>query len=82
VFLAYFRTGEFSKISSKTSNVAHLGASRFSQMAFPLPPINLQREFATRVAEVRALEQRQAESRSHLDALFASLLDRAFKGEL
>jgi type I restriction enzyme S subunit len=51
-------------------------------MAFPLPPINLQREFATRVAEVRALEQRQAESRSHLDALFASLLDRAFKGEL
>jgi len=32
--------------------------------------------------EVRALEAAQARSRARLDALFASLLDRAFKGEL
>jgi hypothetical protein len=34
------------------------------------------------VAEVRALETKQAESRRRLDDLFASLLHRAFRGEL
>lgn len=44
--------------------------------------IALQRKFAARVAEMRALEQVQTESHRRLDALFASLLERAFKGEL
>ena len=48
----------------------------------PIPPVGLQREFAARVAEVGGLEAAQAQSRERLDALFASLLDRAFKGEL
>ncbi len=48
----------------------------------PLPPLPLQREFAARVAEVRAMEAGQAESRQRLDALFQSLLHRAFAGEL
>jgi hypothetical protein len=36
---------------------------------------------AARVAEIRAIETQQAVSR-RLDALFASLLHRAFQGEL
>lgn len=56
LFLSYFRTGEFAKISSKTSNVAHLGAGRFAHMQFMLPQISLQRNFADRVTEIRTLQ--------------------------
>jgi type I restriction enzyme S subunit len=48
----------------------------------PLPPLPLQQQFAARVAEVRALEESQAASRRKLDALFDSLLHRAFRGNL
>jgi len=44
-----------------------------------VPPLPLQRKFAARVQEIRALEERQAQSRRRLDDLFASLLHRAFK---
>jgi type I restriction enzyme S subunit len=47
-----------------------------------VPPLSLQRAFAARVAEVRALEAKQAESRQRLEDLFASLLHRAFRGDL
>lgn len=36
----------------------------------------------TRVAQVREMEAKQAESRRRLDDLFYSLLHRAFEGEL
>lgn len=49
---------------------------------FPLPPFPLQCKFVTRVAEIRAMEAQQSESRRRLDDLFQSLLHRAFRGEL
>jgi type I restriction enzyme S subunit len=82
VFLAYFRAGEFSKISAKTSSVAHLGSSRFEAMSFPLPPLDLQRSFAARVAEVDKLKAHHHAHLAKLDALFASLQYRAFQGKL
>ncbi|MCX6968550.1 MAG: restriction endonuclease subunit S [Verrucomicrobia bacterium] len=82
LFLHYYRSGEFAKISSKTSNVAHLGAGRFSAMPFPLPPITLQREFARRVTTAEALKAAHRASLAELDALFATLQHRAFRGEL
>src|SRR5437016_9106488 len=45
LFITYLRTGEFAKVSSKTSNVAHLGAFRFAQMRFPVPPLPKQQQF-------------------------------------
>ncbi len=63
-------------------NQASINQTDVKGLPVPVPPVSLQREFAVRVGEVRALEQRQAESRRRLAALFASLLDRAFKGEL
>jgi type I restriction enzyme, S subunit len=48
----------------------------------PLPPLPLQRQFAARVSEVRALEEGQTASRKRLDDLFQSLLHHAFSGEL
>jgi len=47
-----------------------------------LPPFPVQRTFALRLAEIRAMEERQPESRRRLDDLFQSLLHRAFQGEL
>ena len=82
LFLHYYRTGEFAKISSKTSNVAHLGAGRFAAMPFPLPPISLQREFARRVTAVETLKTAHRASLAEMDALFATLQHRAFRGEL
>ena len=82
VFLRYLRSGEFAKVSSKTSNVAHLGAGRFAAMPFPLPPLQLQREFEKRMTLIRKLKASQEASLKEMDALFASLQHRAFRGEL
>ena len=48
----------------------------------PLPPIELQREFARRVAAVEKLKVVQRASLAELDRLFVSLQHRAFRGEL
>jgi type I restriction enzyme S subunit len=48
----------------------------------PLPPFPLQREFAALVAAVERLKATQRASLAKLDALFASLQHRAFRGEL
>jgi type I restriction enzyme S subunit len=82
VFLSYFRSGEFAKVSSKTSNVAHLGASRFAVMPFPLPPISLQSEFVRRILVAETMKKSLSDSLALLDALVAALQHRAFRGEL
>ncbi|MCC7376921.1 MAG: restriction endonuclease subunit S [Verrucomicrobiales bacterium] len=47
-----------------------------------LPPIAMQREFSRRVAAVEKLKVAHRASLAELDALFASLQNRAFRGEL
>jgi type I restriction enzyme, S subunit len=51
---------------------------------FPLliPPIALQQEFARRIEAIAKLKASHRESLAQLDALFASLQHRAFRGEL
>jgi type I restriction enzyme S subunit len=51
-------------------------------LAVPLPPISLQREFARRVGVVEKLKTAHRASLAELDALFATLQHRAFRGEL
>ncbi|MDE8588952.1 restriction endonuclease subunit S [Arthrobacter sp. NQ4] len=81
-FLYYFHRGEFAKISSKTSSIAHLGAARFARMPMPTPPLELQQKFARRVSAVERLKDIHRKHLAELEALFASLQHRAFKGEL
>jgi type I restriction enzyme S subunit len=52
------------------------------KLPVPLPPLPLQKEFAARVSEIRAMQAEQAVSRRRLDDLFQSMLHRAFQGEL
>jgi type I restriction enzyme S subunit len=82
VCLHYFRTGEFARISSKTSNVAHLGAGRVATLPFLVPPLERQEEFERRSnSVVGVLRHHEAQSKN-LESLFASLQHRAFRGEL
>lgn len=64
------------------STIAHLTGVKLNSLPVPLPPISLQREFAARAAEARALEEKQAQSAVRLEALFESMLAQAFAGEL
>jgi type I restriction enzyme S subunit len=48
----------------------------------PVPPIDLQRDFACRVAATDKLKTAHRASLAEMDALFASLQHRAFQGEL
>ncbi len=60
----------------------HLNVGSLKAVALPLPPVALQQEFARRVREVDKLRATCRTSLAELDALFASVRDRAFKGLL
>jgi type I restriction enzyme, S subunit len=61
---------------------SHLGHKTFGMQRLPLPPIELQYEFARRAAAVEKLKAAHRASMAELDALFASLRHRAFRGDL
>lgn len=60
----------------------NLNLEQCRNVEIPLPPLPLQREFATRAKEIRAMLAEQSSSRHRLEDLFQSLLHRAFQGEL
>jgi type I restriction enzyme S subunit len=47
-----------------------------------VPPLPLQQTFATRIQAIEALKATHRTALAQLDALFASLQQRAFAGEL
>lgn len=85
-FLAgYFSTRWFQSNLAKEaiqSTRAYIGITRQKQMPVPLPPLPLQQAFARRVEAIEALKAAHRASLGKLDALFASLQHRAFRGEL
>ncbi len=56
--------------------------SRFEQVQLISPPLPLQQAFARRVEAIETLKAAHRASLAKLDALFASLQHRAFRGEL
>ena len=68
--------------TAKGAIMSGLNMGLIKGMPVPLPPIPLQREFARRVTAVEALKTAQRASLAELDALFATLQHRAFRGEL
>ena len=59
-----------------------INIKQLSETIVVFPPIDLQQEFAHRIAVVEKLKTAHRTSLSELDALFASLQYRAFRGEL
>lgn len=68
--------------ASQGVTMANLNKTIVSQIPVTLPPLNLQQEFARCVEAVEKLKASHRASLSELDALFASLQYRAFRGEL
>jgi type I restriction enzyme S subunit len=73
--------------SDFSSRVKHLDLPFINQgmildNPIPLPPIALQEAFATRIQAIEALKATHRTALAQLDALFASLQQRAFAGEL
>ncbi|WP_121453791.1 restriction endonuclease subunit S [Acidovorax sp. 106] len=64
------------------ATIAHLTGEKLKAMEIPLPPLPLQQTFATRIASIEALKATHRRALAALDALFASLQQRAFAGQL
>lgn len=59
-----------------------ISMGRLRNLVVPVPPIDIQHEFAERVRSVAQIRDGLAASLAQLDALFESLQHRAFRGEL
>jgi len=59
-----------------------LNRSNLDRIPVMLPPLEMQHEFANRIALVEKLKTSHRTSLTELDALFTSLQHRAFRGEL
>lgn len=85
-FLHCALQSQHAHILNQVTTAAHgtkkLDSEKLKAVMIPVPPLPLQKEFAQRVREIRDLESVQAQSRACLETLFASLLDKAFKGKL
>jgi type I restriction enzyme S subunit len=72
----------FLKSGNTTSGLVTISTSVVKRCSIPLPPLSLQREFAERVGEARAIQSAQGRSAGRVEALYQSMLSRAFAGEL
>jgi type I restriction enzyme S subunit len=86
VFLAYLKNGRFQKIATITVNIAHLGAGRFAEIEFPLPPIEEQAAIIEEVdrhfSMIEAAERAINSSLIRAARLRQSILKQAFEGRL
>lgn len=80
-FQSPFLQNQFSKHGSG-STVKHLPLPACRNFQILLPPIKILNEFATRITIIENLKANYLKSLAELDALFASLQHRAFRGEL
>jgi type I restriction enzyme S subunit len=67
---------------ANASSQANLFQGQIRELPVYLPPLGVQREFADYVDSTRSLRNYEYASLSEMDALFASLQHRAFRGEL
>lgn len=62
--------------------VPQLTSAQLAELKVLVPPLPLQQTFATRIASIEALQATHRRALAALDALFASLQQRAFAGQL
>ncbi|MHB8797140.1 MAG: restriction endonuclease subunit S [Thermoanaerobaculia bacterium] len=72
----------FLRSAKQTTGIASINMTQLRGFPLLLPPMVLQDAFARRAAAVDKLKASHRASLAHLDALFASLQHRAFRGEL
>jgi type I restriction enzyme S subunit len=76
----------FQSASKQTTNLASINQRQLKAFAIPKPPLNEQRRIVAHLDQVSArteeLKKCQGARGEELEALFPSVLDRAFNGEL
>ena len=81
-FKTQFIQNELELRKSGTTNVFAVYYKDLRTLPIPLPPLPLQQTFATRIQAIEALKATHRQALAALDALFASLQQRAFTGAL
>lgn len=77
---ANFQAQLYQNMGQTTRNQVPITAQK--KLTLPLPPIKLQNQFAERIQLIEAQKQQAQASLEKSEALFNSLLQRAFTGEL
>lgn len=72
----------FLRAAKQTTGIASINMTQLRGFPLLLPPVELQNAFADRIAAIDLLRVAHRASLVELDALFASLQHRAFRGEL
>lgn len=72
----------FLKASGRTSVQFNINSKQISSITMPLPPIDLQNQFAVIVEKVEGIKSRYQQSLSDLETLYGALSQQAFKGKL
>ena len=72
----------FLRSAKQTTGIASINMTQLRSFPLLLPPLPLQQTFATRIAAIEALKTTHRRALAALDALFASLQQRAFAGQL
>ncbi len=83
--LQYTRTSLYRSWVANTAEVVaqpNLNAQKYSEMRIPLPTLPEQERFAELAGRIESQAQVWGRAAASLDALFASLQQRAFRGEL
>lgn len=85
VFRHYAISGTFGRVA-RGVGIQHLGASRFAELTFPLPPLKEQKRIAEavedRLREIRGAEAHLRSALEHLEAQRKEILAIATCGEL
>lgn len=81
VLFRYAQFGGFTNVMNKAT-IAHLTGEKLKETKIPVPPLELQNQFAAVVEKVEALKETYQESLGELEQLYGSLSQRAFRGEL
>ncbi len=80
LFSSFFKQQLFNR--STGSTVKGVRSKELAQINIPLPPIELQNQFAQHIETIEQQKQQAQASLEKSEELFNSLLQRAFKGEL
>jgi type I restriction enzyme, S subunit len=72
----------FLRSAKQTTGIASINMTQLRSFPLLVPPLPLQQTFATRIASIEARKATHRRALAALDALFASLQQRAFTGAL
>lgn len=77
----YSKCGGFKDYSSMAT-IAHLTGIKLKKMIVPVPPIDLQKEFADKLKRIQRKKELMQQSLFQMENNFKSLIQKAFNGDL